>query len=492
MQLIAEVSLVNNRLGSIDLHTVIIFCVIAISLVFYMFSPNALDYGLLNISLVFAACLLVMFYFLTKKIGLSKNPFSLSFLFVLAYYIVFFQMPTDLALGSFEWSYIQNFFYDFGLINKQVFFAVLFFGFFLLGFSFAINKFLKSVPAHSNHVVHEPVSTKLFFLLFYTFTLLHLITIDPSYYTGTIKGDPQGLAGSILGYFIRLMPICFGVVVYNAKVNDLKVSTPFAFIKLFPKIFLIVILLFSFGTFIAGDRGPAIRALILLVFSFYILSEKKVSFLKFGVAIFIAGYFLSIIKLTGGIDYQNTSIVDSFLSAADRYSQSDKTASIVPFTTELAGSFRSYSIGFSLWYEGFSLYGIAALTGTLMAIPYAVSVLMQLLNLSKTDINASNLVTVHVGESYGLGNSIVSDALLNVGFLGTLIIAYIFGKVVARIDIAFYKRNNNIYVYCFGFYILMNALSLARGSIFPMIGNVLGIAIVVFLVKQLNKMVKSI
>lgn len=482
----------NNRLGSVDLHTVAIFCVTTISLVFYMLSPSALDYGLLNISLFFAVFLLVIFYFIIKKAGLSTHPFSLSFLFIIAYYIVFFQMPTDLVLGSLEWSYIQSFFYDFGLINKQVFFAVLFLSFFLLGFNFAIKKFLKSVHAHSNHVVHKPISKKFFFLLFYTFTLLHLITIEPLYYAGTIKGDPQGLAGSILGYFIRLMPICFGVVVYNAKVNNIKVSTPIAFIKLFPKTFLIIILLFSFGTFVAGDRGPAIRALILLVFSFYILSGKKVSFLKFGVAIFIAGYFLSIIKLTGGIDYQNTSIVDSFLSAADRFSQSDKNASIVPFTTELAGSFRSYSIGFSLWYEGFSFFGISVLTGTLMAIPYAVSVLMQLFSLSKTDIDVSNLVTVHVGESYGLGNTIVSDSLLNVGFLGTLIIAYVFGKIVAKIDISFYKRNNNVYVYCFGFFILMNALPLARSSIFPMIGNVLGIAIVIFLVKQLNKVVKSV
>ena len=121
-------------------------------------------------------------------------------------------MPTDLTLGSLDWSYIQSFFYDFGLINKQVFFAVLFLSFFLLGFNFAIKKFLKSVHAHSNHVVHKPISTKFFFLLFYTFTLLHLITIEPLYYTGTIKGDPQGLAGSVLGYFVRLMPICFGVV----------------------------------------------------------------------------------------------------------------------------------------------------------------------------------------------------------------------------------------------------------------------------------------
>ncbi|WP_199528535.1 hypothetical protein [Pseudoalteromonas sp. bablab_jr010] len=462
------------------------------ALLICFFSPVQVDLELVGLAFVFIFLALVYFFYIRKRAGLSKHSFSLTMIFIFSYFIVFFQFPLDLLLSSFSDNSLYNsLVYDESVLVESIWYLVCFFILLCLGMHRQVNRMLRFEGGGRNY---KRVITKPFFYLFYLLFFMHLLTVDVGYYAGGRKGELTGLAGSILGYFVLLLPVCFGVVIYNSKVTEsLGKVTVVDYVKLFPLPFTIILVLFSFITFLAGDRGPAIRTLILLVFSYYIISNTKVSNVKFIFIIIFAGFFLSVIKFIGAINY-NEDLIGSFLSAIERLNDSSKVESISPFTAELSASFRAYNTSFSLWSSGYSLYGASVITGFLMSIPYGVSSFMQVFELSNEDINSAYTITTHVGEVYGLGTTVVGDSLLNVGFIPTLIMAYFMGRLFIKIDYTFFIKRNSVYIYTLGLYFLMNAVNLARGSIFPAIGNVIFISCLVFLIVSLfqkNKLVLS-
>ncbi|WP_026471760.1 O-antigen polymerase [Alkanindiges illinoisensis] len=458
--------------------------------IFYFLVPKTIDKNLTLLSIGIFFYFLVIYFYSIFICRMSKYPFSLTLLFIISYFIVFLQLPVDFLLGSYEESYIFGVIYDYNLLNLNVLYATVFFGAVIFGIVHQLGVNIKNYSLNSMGTLERKLLPRQpFFAAFYLFFVLHLLTIEPSYYFGMHKEDPDGIAGSILGYFIRILPICFGVVIYNAKIQGEQYSFK-KFLSLFPKLFLLILVLFSVGTFLAGDRGPAIRALILLVFSFFIISRKSISIFYFFILLFIAGYFLSIIKLIGAVDFRSTDLLHAFLDAFSRFQTSDKNSSIIPFTAELSASFRSYSTAFSLWYNGTSLYGISVLTGILMFIPFGVSTLMLVTGLNKQDINASFLITSYTQESYGLGNSIVGDALLNVGFIGALILAYFIGRLFIAFDFVFYKRTGSVFLYAVGCYFLMNSVILARGSFFPHLGSIFFIYLFVYIVLLVSSRIR--
>ncbi|WP_170894451.1 hypothetical protein, partial [Vibrio sp. 2-2(9)] len=150
-------------------------------------------------------------------------------------------------------------------------------------------------------------------------------------------------------------------------------------------------------------------------------------------------------------------------------------------------SFRSYNIAFSLWYSGYSLYALGAVVGFLMGIPYAVTIFMKVFDLNSVDVNSSNFITDYVGESYGLGTSIVGDALLNTGFVFPLFLAFFIGRLFMKIDLSFFMNTSNVFIYSIGMYYLMTSVVLARASIFPTVGNSLFIVFIICFVTYVNK-----
>lgn len=473
----------------------VIFCffllvfLILTSLSFYCFSPSSTNESQLVITMALFVVSVFVFFHLRAVVGIKAKPLSLGVLFLLAYTIVFFQFPIDFYLGSYsDNSVYKTLVFDDSVFFKSVWYALIFFLFICLGMAFQAVK-LKKVEA--SFFAKRAMPEKLFFLLFYLFLFLHLITVDAGYYGGSRTGDLQGLAGSVLGYFILLLPVCVGVVIYNYKISSPSGRLGFiGYINLFPTKFIVVVLVFSLMTFAVGDRGPAIRALILFVVGYFVAAERSVSYFLFISVIVIAGVFLSTIKAMGVVGYQGD-IIGSFFDAYERLTLSNKFSSIFPATAELSASFRSYNTAFSLWESGYSLYGLGVLAGVLMSIPYAVSVLMQLFSLEKVDISVAHMVTSHSGESYGLGNSIVGDALLNVGFIFSLLIAFFMGRFFLKIDFGFYVRPGNVYWHVLGFYFLMSSLSLARGSIFPALGNSLMLCFIVFFVSFISRKISK-
>lgn len=474
---------------SIFYYFVLLVFLVLISLSFYCFSLYSASEHQLVVAAVLFLVSIFVFFRIRAIVGLNAKPFSLGVLFLLAYMIVFFQFPLDFYLDSYsDNSIYEVIIFDHTVFIKSVWCALIFFLFICLGMVFQAAKLkVGEVSLYAKRAIPE----RLFFLLFYLFLFLHLITVDAGYYSGGRTGDLQGLAGSVLGYFVLLLPVCFGVVVYNYKISNVSGRLGFiGYISLFPAMFIFVVLVFSFLTLVSGDRGPAIRALILFVFGYFVVTERRVSLFSFIAAILGAGFILSTTKLMGGVGYKGD-IIESFFYAYEKLSDSHKFSSIVPATAELSLSFRSYNTAFSLWESGYSLYGLGLLAGILMSIPYAVSILMKLFSLENVDISVAHLVTSHSGEIYGLGNSIVGDALLNVGFVLSLLIAFFMGRFFLKIDFGFFVTPRSVYWYVVGFYFLMSSLNLVRGSIFPTLGNSLMLCFIVFFVSFISRKISK-
>lgn len=423
--------------------------------------------------------------------GIGKYAISLTLFFVLSFIIVFFQTPVDFLLGQYSDNTLYaTYVHDESILVASVWYAVSFFISIALGMHYQAVK-LNSKPA-TNNVQHKSlfITEKPFFYLFYLFFILHIFTIDLGYYqANTPREGLSGLSISILGYFVILLPVCIGISSYNLKLktsNNRKNLGIVEYIKNIPLPFLVIVIIFSSFTFLAGDRGPAIRALTVIFCGYYIATNKKESYLKFIIIIIAAGSFLSTIKLIGAINI-NDDLIGSFLSARQRLSENSRFESISPYTSELAGSFRAYNIAFSLWSSNISLYGASLITGILMAIPYAVSLVMNIFNLEHEQINTAQLITTYSNEVYGLGTTLIGDLLLNFGPALSILVAFLIGRLFLKFDYHFYIRLGSIYIHIIGMYFLMISIGLSRSSIFPTIGNSIFIVMMLFIISKLNK-----
>src|SRR5690606_12246352 len=91
---------------------------------------------------------------------------------------------------------------------------------------------------------------------------------------------------------------------------------------------------------------------------------------------------------------------------------------LFPFTAELATSFYSGNILFSMWENGLSLYGISFLVGFLRVMPG----LMGFLNLDPSAYDSAVIATLYSGANYGVGTTAIIDLLVNFGVALSLMI----------------------------------------------------------------------
>ncbi|MGP5315556.1 hypothetical protein ACTXLD_09085 [Psychrobacter faecalis] len=449
----------------------------------YVFSSREFDINEVQIALSFALLSFAYLIFIRYKAGISRNSISITLLFPLGYCIVFFQTPLDLALSSFSDNTLYTtYIYDESILVKSIWYAVAFFILVCIGMHYQSIKLVKHRNRYS--VKRNYIAQKPFFILFYLFTILHLLTTDLSYYLGNRNLSPEGFAGSIHGYMTLLIPVCFGVLTYNYKIrhNNSNLSI-ISYLRLFPLPFIIILTLFSVLSFLAADRGPAIKTLLALLGGYYIISNKNISYFRFFLLIILSGIFLSTIKLVGAINI-NDDVFNSLIEAYKRLGENERSESISPYTAELAASFRAYNIGFSLWSNGYSNYGLVLVTGFLMSIPYAVTTFQKAFDIDGVDINSASLVTSYVREDYGLGTALVSDSLITIGFLPTLCIAFLLGRLLLKLDYHFFIKPDNVYYYAVGYYFLTNSIYFSRYTIYPAIGNSLFIILVIYIISS--------
>jgi len=437
-------------------------------LVLYATAPNYIDSSFIGFSIL-AAMLSLFFRSLQfeKRRLLSRNPFTITNFFILSYCITLFQIPLEYLLNTLNDNRFHHLFYDYSIINKSILFSAI--CLVIFNFGQTLIKDRGPVTMVQDNATVFLINSKPFLLITISLFFLHIITVERGYYFGGNE-SLTGLSLIVHGYLMRFIVIFVFIIVWNSKQKvSIKSLNILGYLKIFPIYFLVLISVLCLLTLFAGDRGPIIRIVLVMVFGYFVLSQRKVNYISFFILIITSGFVLSIVKLIGGYS-GDVGYVESFSVAQERFNTSDRIESISPYTVELASSIYSNAILFSLWSSGVSLYGIGLFTGVLMAVPAGVTFFSELTGLAGESINSAVLATIVSGQDYGVGTTVVGDALINFGFFGAMLCFLFLGGIMRKLDVNIYNDKLDFKWTLLAFVLIADIIILPRSSMYTLVG----------------------
>lgn len=373
--------------------------------------------------------------------------FSIIVLFTLMSWIISFQVPLEIVYGNLSLldsslRLVSNP----DVINKLVAFCSLMLNFFLIGvtYSYSNTKFLLTKKINENKIKAYPLLI-LIGICFFIF----LVTFNKDYSHGEVKIDSMSAAA--YGFLVKFSAIYLAIIIFNAQKNN-KASI-LKYFRILNIYYLILIVVSCVFFFLASNRIYSIMLIMPLIFGYFIYVRKKIS--VFTVTLFLIS--LNVIgvlfKVYGFFDFykQGFYISESYIFSKFLF----------PFTAELAGSFYSSNILFSMWENGLSLYGMSFLVGLLRIIPGV----MGFLSLSPSIYDSAVIATLYSGANYGVGTTAIIDLLVNFGFVVSLVIFIYVGYFFGKSELKVYSDNSSIYSYVVFFTVTILILFYPRASI---------------------------
>lgn len=459
-------------------------------LVSLIFFGNWNDDIVLNFVLAMVPLGLVIHVIQRKIVFKSYEYFSFSFLFLLSYLIVYFQLAFLKILGIdiieklewFIWADVNN-------ISKPIVIAACGLFAFFLGSSARPKNKIDGFEPKKNTPIRGTVQV-LTILAFISY-IIFLLTAG-SYVFGAYARD----AGVLSNYAIRLFnifmfsSICIELhKIFISEKHDLNIRQ---YLKsfYFPLVFLLCIHIFM--SFLVGDRGPILTYSILF-FSVFFIKYYKLKLLQVFLSIIFIGAILSILGETR-TRVVDTSFVERFSSAAFS-EESQYFTEPIPGEdfVELALSVRTLNYVVRDVPEEFDYqYGLFQLQQLVAIVPGASRVYNNLVFDGDPRYDGTaNFVTylIHRTEvDYGDGTSVVADIYLDFGLIGVIFILFAFGRIMAIYELR--MKNGNVE---FNFYFLLfmtylsKALYLPRSSIMLEFSNII---FCLFVIWSVNSIVK--
>lgn len=438
-------------------NTIFIFQIILIMMqgIVYFFSES----GPINFYIVnFSAFSVLLAFFLSwqcrQATDIRGYGFSIIVFFTFISWVVSFQVPLEIVYGNF---YLLdpslNLVYDAVIINKMVAFCSLMLNFFLVGvtYSYSDSKFL--FPQSSYKIIISYPLLILIFLCFFIF----LISFNEDYSHGEVKIDPISVAA--YGFLVKFSAIYLAIKIFNITENNKP--NFYKYLYILNPYYLVIIVISCLIFFMASNRIYSIMLLLPLIFSYFIYMKKKINVFTV-IFFFIALSILGILfKLYGFTDFYKQGL---YISEGYVFSKF-----LFPFTAELATSFYSGNILFSMWENGLSLYGISFLVGFLRVMPG----LMGFLNLDPSAYDSAVIATLYSGANYGVGTTAIIDLLVNFGVVLSLMIFLYVGYFFGRSELKVFSGNKSIYSYVIFLTITILILFYPRASINDLISMVL-------------------
>ena len=421
----------------------------------YFFSES----GPINFYIVnFSAFSVLLAFFLSwqcrQATDIRGYGFSIIVFFTFISWVVSFQVPLEIVYGNF---YLLdpslNLVYDAVIINKMVAFCSLMLNFFLVGvtYSYSDSKFL--FPQSSYKIIISYPLLILIFLCFFIF----LISFNEDYSHGEVKIDPISVAA--YGFLVKFSAIYLAIKIFNITENNKP--NFYKYLYILNPYYLVIIVISCLIFFMASNRIYSIMLLLPLIFSYFIYMKKKINVFTV-IFFFIALSILGILfKLYGFTDFYKQGL---YISEGYVFSKF-----LFPFTAELATSFYSGNILFSMWENGLSLYGISFLVGFLRVMPG----LMGFLNLDPSAYDSAVIATLYSGANYGVGTTAIIDLLVNFGVVLSLMIFLYVGYFFGRSELKVFSGNKSIYSYVIFLTITILILFYPRASINDLISMVL-------------------
>jgi len=444
----------------------ILWCCFLFLIILHYYDFNY--YNKTSLILVLSIALIIVCGFCFKRDNqtvLQGQYLRISNLFLLGFIIVHFQFYIDLVLGNFDLSR-QDLIVNQNVLVKSAIISSIALVCFCLGYIYKQNKSNLKIKDEEN-AKNKIINLKGVKVLIVLFFIGFIVTTPSSYYKGGYNSTELSQLSLYFQSFLILSII--GYLILNTRnlfLEKSKVLSFFAFIRYNGFIMIFVIIGFCFLVMISGDRGPILQIALSFIGCYCILNRKK-----YKISIIVGGTFLAAVLvsfLAYFRHYEGTgNIIDMIQYSSEMKSDAvSSKLSFSPSTFELSKSVKTMHASvmytekeghtFGL-FQGFQIIGI---------IPGMGQLIMPLFGIDSEMLKSSRFLTEQLNADHGLGTTAVADIWLDFGIIGIVIVFFIFGYFLRKMDEYMYSHLSlNIFLYILIAVFLSKAFYIGRSTI---------------------------
>ncbi|MDO4230096.1 MAG: O-antigen polymerase [Capnocytophaga sp.] len=475
----------------------IIFIIITLLLITLLTGdgyPNYLDKSFIGLILFMNLITLLMFIFRKENnIYFEKQYIRISYLFLIGFIVVHFQMYIDVFLGFLSddnsFLFINN-----RVAVKSLLISSIAFSAFCLGYVFNTNreKQKSDIPIHQNKVI-TPLGTNWAFYLACIFLLVYFMTVNKSYLAGNYglveRGQLAGKASFIFECLITSILIikARNIVLLQGFGTELKT------IIIYFKKEIILLFIYFATEMMAGERGFIISNSLFLTGIILYVTKIKVGKLRILLFLGIASFILSLLGVVRKLDDDGSFFEKLAIAFNDDTESRYYPNSFLNSTKELASSGRTLNIAVDGIERGTArhTYGLFAIQDLMLLVPTLRSTFISTFDIPLPLTSSPEYLTyLNLGPfpSWGVGSSCVADTYLDFGLLGIVVVYFLFGFLVRKLEIAIFKTKLvNLVVFIIALSVLAYSIYISRSTIIYSLSKFAYILVFVYTILFINK-----
>lgn len=246
----------------------------------------------------------------------------------------------------------------------------------------------------------------------------------------------RGISG-IVHLYPRVLVVIIASIsvsfIYTLSLNNSTSKSIMYFVKI-NKLNIISMVLFMASILFLGGRDFVIF-LSLFVICLMNVFYYRVPFKYFVVIASIGFLFMGTMTFTriSEVNFRTASLWDVMLYGYNYISKSDEGFSLL--LTDFVINARNLYDGIDYTTNHSLLLGATYLQYLFVFIPFGGSLATEFL-LGKTmeEVHTASIITQYNNASFGLGTNMISDLYMNFSFVGTIIIMFLFGMLVSKLE----------------------------------------------------------
>lgn len=398
-----------------------------------------------------------------------KEYFSFNIVFFFAYFWTSFAYPV-IVYGTYidRWNKIFNAI-DWDLLSHTSALALVFITMYILGY----NQISKQ---HGVSIVRHYYKAPIILYIIVSFAFIGL-----SIYSFTSSGSTNLTLGK---FTIHIYFLFFALTLYCKTISSKKEHTPFNFF-LENKVAIITGLVVIFVFLIYGDRGPAIRTVLVLAAVYYFFWNKiKVSrILLYGTVSLLMIFFVKMTR-NGAENLANGNVSSETIKNAFELENGP-----IYLFADLFHINEELCLGYEYYQKRGLFHPERILLAPLAPFPFLPSLVSSaLFGMTESEMETGQELNRVVLNAYNLngafGNHPASDLLMSFGLVGVIILSYLFGKIVSFI---MNKKEKNIYYGVCAIILMSLAIYLPRCHVFYMLRPLGFVILFVYFMYQLPR-----
>lgn len=416
----------------------ILLILFTVLLMMYLTLSDRYNELILNCILAISSVSFIFPFLICDDKRISLILFRPCIVFLLGYFIVFFQRYFDLSFGLINSD--DSLFVSSTLINKSLLISAMGLVGFMIGYYLYKGNTIERIQGVRRYVYR----TKKMQYLFWFATLLFLVFKAEGLLKGEYSQEElENQAGGMSNYssvlyiviFFSLLSIsvCNCITIRRLRFSDF--IREFGWFSLCCAILHVVLLI------IGGSRSNVLICLSSFIFALFFVMKIKIKFWQIILGVISMAYVMSFVGLTRNADDMSMAEKVSLVEQV----KLDKK-SIIPTTVELSGSLATFNHSLDYVPENHNfLYGSFYVRNLVSCIPFSARITKYIFDPHWKYHSSAFFVTYIIqGENYTYGNgtSINADLYLNYGVVGVVIGLFILGLIVRKVEMKFFIQSS--------------------------------------------------